>query len=203
MYRVAITHSSFFLMIRRPPRSTLFPYTTLFRSIPWLELAAHAGEDAAFPQGDGPAPARPEPKPMEHHVAVHDGAARVGAGVELRRDGGDLYALGADAQVQVVHAVGIVREQNTLDAARPPVAIQDAEERLAMAPLPADVPFFPPRRVIVDGGPVGVVLQPGIHRWMAHRHEWSKRELQLARAARQPAAPRPARRPPAAQLEPI
>src|SRR5256885_16652330 len=30
------THQSltfFFLMIRRPPRSTLFPYTTLFRSI--------------------------------------------------------------------------------------------------------------------------------------------------------------------------
>src|SRR3989442_16038720 len=24
----------FFLMIRRPPRSTLFPYTTLFRSLP-------------------------------------------------------------------------------------------------------------------------------------------------------------------------
>src|SRR3712207_8906609 len=27
----------FFLMIRRPPRSTLFPYTTLFRS-PWSEF---------------------------------------------------------------------------------------------------------------------------------------------------------------------
>src|SRR2546425_11549560 len=26
-------HSFFFLMIRRPPRSTLFPYTTLFRSL--------------------------------------------------------------------------------------------------------------------------------------------------------------------------
>src|SRR3712207_8836914 len=26
--------SIFFLMIRRPPRSTLFPYTTLFRSFP-------------------------------------------------------------------------------------------------------------------------------------------------------------------------
>src|SRR2546430_16847844 len=25
----------FFLMIRRPPRSTLFPYTTLFRSVVW------------------------------------------------------------------------------------------------------------------------------------------------------------------------
>src|SRR5688572_32770771 len=28
----AMTSSFFFLMIRRPPRSTLFPYTTLFRS---------------------------------------------------------------------------------------------------------------------------------------------------------------------------
>src|SRR2546429_8326501 len=28
----------FFLMIRRPPRSTLFPYTTLFRSIPLQQL---------------------------------------------------------------------------------------------------------------------------------------------------------------------
>src|SRR5204863_2869970 len=28
----------FFLMIRRPPRSTLFPYTTLFRSIARLEF---------------------------------------------------------------------------------------------------------------------------------------------------------------------
>src|SRR6266511_6013056 len=34
--------SFFFLMIRRPPRSTLFPYTTLFRSYrltgrPWMQ----------------------------------------------------------------------------------------------------------------------------------------------------------------------
>src|SRR3712207_7102248 len=28
----SVTTHSFFLMIRRPPRSTLFPYTTLFRS---------------------------------------------------------------------------------------------------------------------------------------------------------------------------
>src|SRR6266480_6478771 len=33
----AAVFSFFFLMIRRPPRSTLFPYTTLFRSHP----AAH------------------------------------------------------------------------------------------------------------------------------------------------------------------
>src|SRR3712207_6911850 len=42
-----VRHSStvFFLMIRRPPRSTLFPYTTLFRSAAELvvaqELRAH------------------------------------------------------------------------------------------------------------------------------------------------------------------
>src|SRR2546426_3851786 len=33
----------FFLMIRRPPRSTLFPYTTLFRS-PSLSTQAAKGE---------------------------------------------------------------------------------------------------------------------------------------------------------------
>src|SRR2546430_7955901 len=35
MLKITIPHISiffFFLMIRRPPRSTLFPYTTLFRS---------------------------------------------------------------------------------------------------------------------------------------------------------------------------
>src|SRR3712207_7768563 len=30
----------FFLMIRRPPRSTLFPYTTLFRSVEEMDPAA-------------------------------------------------------------------------------------------------------------------------------------------------------------------
>src|SRR5687767_15975267 len=34
---IYILYSFFFLMIRRPPRSTLFPYTTLFRSI-WYAI---------------------------------------------------------------------------------------------------------------------------------------------------------------------
>src|SRR5258708_21476578 len=34
--------SFFFLMIRRPPRSTLFPYTTLFRSHRAARSGAHA-----------------------------------------------------------------------------------------------------------------------------------------------------------------
>src|SRR5256885_13517153 len=49
----------FFLMIRRPPRSTLFPYTTLFRShvarprrrVPRPRRRAHRGADRA--QGPG------------------------------------------------------------------------------------------------------------------------------------------------------
>src|SRR5688572_31646667 len=32
-------------MIRRPPRSTLFPYTTLFRSLPW-RCESSGGSDA-------------------------------------------------------------------------------------------------------------------------------------------------------------
>src|SRR5690348_18209905 len=32
MVLLSLSHFFFFLMIRRPPRSTLFPYTTLFRS---------------------------------------------------------------------------------------------------------------------------------------------------------------------------
>src|SRR5258706_7508947 len=41
----------FFLMIRRPPRSTLFPYTTLFRSsdLALEEAALDAGHHPAHP----------------------------------------------------------------------------------------------------------------------------------------------------------
>src|SRR2546425_6189525 len=38
--------SFFFLMIRRPPRSTLFPYTTLFRSVGDLDADASLLADA-------------------------------------------------------------------------------------------------------------------------------------------------------------
>src|SRR5216683_3399635 len=46
MFTISTTASSrtlivvFFLMIRRPPRSTLFPYTTLFRSNTAIRIAA-------------------------------------------------------------------------------------------------------------------------------------------------------------------
>src|SRR5438309_7685720 len=39
---------TFFFMIRRPPRSTLFPYTTLFRSSLRSAAATGAGTDLPF-----------------------------------------------------------------------------------------------------------------------------------------------------------
>src|SRR2546429_7252679 len=49
----------FFLMIRRPPRSTLFPYTTLFRSVGAI------ADRAMTPQQRG---ALLEPTPAAHRV---------------------------------------------------------------------------------------------------------------------------------------
>src|SRR3712207_9195998 len=42
----------FFLMIRRPPRSTLFPYTTLFRSRPDSHEMVTSGSARAVPIAD-------------------------------------------------------------------------------------------------------------------------------------------------------
>src|SRR5256885_5395185 len=50
-------------MIRRPPRSTLFPYTTLFRSL----LRSRHALAGHHPHG-GPAPALAQ---AEHHEAGH------------------------------------------------------------------------------------------------------------------------------------
>src|ERR1041385_9422511 len=50
----------FFLMIRRPPRSTLFPYTTLFRSLSFAASVAGCSLDAA---------ARPREHRSEEHTS--------------------------------------------------------------------------------------------------------------------------------------
>src|SRR2546422_5713878 len=62
----------FFLMIRRPPRSTLFPYTTLFRSLPadgeggrLRPATASVGRGAEVPRelpGGGRAGGQPRPR---------------------------------------------------------------------------------------------------------------------------------------------
>src|SRR3712207_7251263 len=63
----------FFLMIRRPPRSTLFPYTTLFRSV-CCAVAAGAlalGSTPPTAAGDrtGGTPGRPPHARSEEHTS--------------------------------------------------------------------------------------------------------------------------------------
>src|SRR5437016_11543100 len=43
-------------MIRRPPRSTLFPYTTLFRSLAWIEHLSSTRSPIASPMESSPLP---------------------------------------------------------------------------------------------------------------------------------------------------
>src|SRR2546429_1017034 len=58
-------------MIRRPPRSTLFPYTTLFRSLPGSARAAGMGGAGAAIVGDaGAIFANPAALATIHHLAV-------------------------------------------------------------------------------------------------------------------------------------
>src|SRR3712207_7504663 len=68
----------FFLMIRRPPRSTLFPYTTLFRS------RVQGGGGPAHPVAGRRVgrPGRPGERrrarllPLRHDAPVHEGQSR-------------------------------------------------------------------------------------------------------------------------------
>src|SRR3712207_5555530 len=94
---------SFFLMIRRPPRSTLFPYTTLFRSPqPAADahqervVAARAAAGAALSADDGV-----------------DGAAR-GAGRPLAVGGAADAAAAAGGRV--VTAAAADRERTRLNS---------------------------------------------------------------------------------------
>src|SRR3712207_9297711 len=66
-------------MIRRPPRSTLFPYTTLFRSICMMSTAAFCGPDRGFLDMERLAPPVREP-------AAEDRRHLFGLAVDERAD---------------------------------------------------------------------------------------------------------------------
>src|SRR3712207_9101813 len=66
----------FFLMIRRPPRSTLFPYTTLFRSVPGPWRGPHVGRDQGVARGV---------RRRLRRLLLRAHAARVGSAGEGRR----------------------------------------------------------------------------------------------------------------------
>src|SRR5438309_4209207 len=52
-HRCSIARAFFFLMIRRPPRSTLFPYTTLFRSQQGRRLRLALSHEPPDPSAGG------------------------------------------------------------------------------------------------------------------------------------------------------
>src|SRR3712207_7357413 len=81
----------FFLMIRRPPRSTLFPYTTLFRS----------SDDRGDGAGD-----------LIEQAADLRGVALFGGG---QRGGEDLAAGGIDREVEFSPAPPARSEEHTFE----------------------------------------------------------------------------------------
>src|SRR3712207_8075480 len=67
----------FFLMIRRPPRSTLFPYTTLFRS----RIGCHSSEDVGDLRDPDPGPDR---TPVHRRRRTGQPGERLAGGVPVR-----------------------------------------------------------------------------------------------------------------------
>src|SRR5256885_5425252 len=65
----------FFLMIRRPPRSTLFPYTTLFRSAAHEAADSHAACGCALERSGHYRPGA-SPEPARDRRGGSHGAAR-------------------------------------------------------------------------------------------------------------------------------
>src|SRR3712207_7086358 len=165
-------------MIRRPPRSTLFPYTTLFRSghrsAPDdgerqqaaaggadLDLGAHGRADAAVVAGGPPAvgdlllaerllPVVPEPLLVEPRVQVVPGQDLV------------LGALAGGEPVEV----DAERRQLPGGGRRPPVVgevLAPAVEPAALAPHPLDHPADPAvaagEQALHDAGLAVVVAQ--------------------------------------------
>src|SRR6266481_1092153 len=76
------TYYFFFLMIRRPPRSTLFPYTTLFRSRGRTRICAAKGNQLR----------------RETHVGIGDGIGN-GGGVDHAEGGNRGRLIGGEGGV--------------------------------------------------------------------------------------------------------
>src|SRR3712207_2235771 len=123
-------------MIRRPPRSTLFPYTTLFRSQPYAG-GATSPPDRLLRAGlrvlvVAMAPVRPRPRARLHCRlrAVRRGARRAGP---HQREGRHRRAVGADGAL--ARGAGVVRGGALAPGGSPPR--RDGAQRAAgrSAPL--------------------------------------------------------------------
>src|SRR6202012_3092194 len=111
----------FFLMIRRPPRSTLFPYTTLFRSMPEVHTRHQSGgsmqigvpkeiKNHEYRVGLTPSSVR-EIVAHGHDVSVETGAgAGIGASDDAYRVAGAQIAPRAEAVFAAADMIVKVKE---------------------------------------------------------------------------------------------
>src|SRR2546430_12275713 len=117
VHDVILDYNFFFLMIRRPPRSTLFPYTTLFRArdrpLPAVHRRAPDGGGAHVPRLDPELPGAPRGgdarvsegdrggprlgQPLQRHRLLSDAAGQARGGDPVAREGQARPALGAAA----------------------------------------------------------------------------------------------------------
>src|SRR3712207_7159481 len=98
-------------MIRRPPRSTLFPYTTLFRSI----LLQRTPQQTPGQLREPLPPARAHPpeslRPLRGPLRLHRARARVRLGVEGRVDRKSTRLNSSHANIS--YAVFCLKKKNT------------------------------------------------------------------------------------------
>src|SRR6266511_6366820 len=139
-------------MIRRPPRSTLFPYTTLFRSTPLLRargqevrvvarvLQSLAGELAELLGRDL----------LARRVDGREVRGRRGS-VQVVGANGELVALELTAQAHVRPRLQLLREPDLVEPDRRDLAAAIRDSRLNDGEAPARAPHRGPQHLAGDG----------------------------------------------------
>src|SRR3989441_1655497 len=130
----------FFLMIRRPPRSTLFPYTTLFRSLPLLQLFAQCGgKHAGRRIAAQPVALRPDLNIAAAQVGEQGGHAHSSISTRLAARAGARRELAAHARASIASASAatVGRSKRVRSGRSSPVAVRSfAMSRAAMSEWP-------------------------------------------------------------------
>src|SRR2546422_7568726 len=132
-------------MIRRPPRSTLFPYTTLFRSVSLTVIAEAIRANQAGCQTQPPA------VPIGGRLRVGDyriAALRAGSGIE--RDPGErrLRPLG---KAHGARPVVMAREPESVDRAVPNGGVEMGDPVVSWIRLGGSLGIEPAREQDCDG----------------------------------------------------
>src|SRR3989449_10451177 len=124
-------------MIRRPPRSTLFPYTTLFRSRLLVALALLAGRSEAQVDPSGPWRTLHTP-----HFRIHFRPAYRGVALTEAREAERAYALLA-SELHPPRATGDLTLGDDIDGAKGCTTVFPSGRITILAPAPATDPGLP------------------------------------------------------------